>query len=158
MAKPIPDGAHSVTPHLVIKDAAKAIDFYQKAFGAREIYRMPGPGGKIMHAAIQIGDSQVYLADEFPEMGCVGPATLGGSPVSLHIFVEDVDALWERATKAGVTVQMPLGDQFWGDRYGKVKDPFGHEWSLATHKEDLSPEEIKQRQEKFMKEFASANK
>lgn len=158
MAKPIPDGTHSVTPHLVIKDAAKAIDFYQKAFGAKEIYRLLGPGGKIMHAAIQIGDSQVFMADEFPEMGCVGPATLGGSPVTLHIFVEDVDALWERATKAGVTVQMPLGDQFWGDRYGKVKDPFGHEWSLATHKEDLSPEEIKQRQEQCMKEFAGAQK
>lgn len=158
MAKPIPDGAHTVTPHLVIKDAAKAIDFYVKAFGAKEIYRLPGPDGKIMHAAIVIGDSQVFMADEFPDWGCVGPATLGGTPVTLHVFVEDVDAAFERATKAGAQVTMPLADQFWGDRYGKLKDPFGHEWSMATHKEDLSPDEIKKRGEQAMKQMAAAHK
>lgn len=158
MAKPIPDGAHTVTPQLSIKEAAKAIDFYVKALGAKEVYRLAGPDGKIMHAAIQIGDSHVYLADSNPEMGCKGPTDLGGSPVSLHIYSEDVDASFDRAVKAGATVVMPVADMFWGDRYGRLKDPFGHEWSIATHKEDLSPEQIKAAGEKFMKEFAGAKK
>lgn len=158
MAKPIPDGAHTVTPHLIIRDAAKAIDFYTKAFGAKELYRLQGADGKIMHAAIQIGDSQVYMADECPEYGSHSPLEYKGTPVTLHLYFEDVDKAWDRATKAGAEIKMPLGDQFWGDRYGQVKDPFGHVWSLATHKEDLTPEQIKERGEKFMKEFAGAKK
>jgi PhnB protein len=145
---PIPEGHHTITPHLVVKGASEAIEFYKRAFGAEELARMPGPDGKsIMHAALKIGDSRLFLVDEFPEMGCVGPQALGGSPVTIHIFVEDVDAIFNQAVSAGAEVRMPLMDAFWGDRYGQLIDPFGHKWSLATHKEDLTPEEISKRAE-----------
>ncbi len=143
---PIPEGHHTVTPQLVIKGAAEAIEFYKKAFNAEEVMRMNGPDGKsVMHGEVKIGDSMVYLADEYPDMGCVGPQALNGTPVTLHLYVNDVDAAFKQATDAGATVAMPLQDMFWGDRYGIVVDPFGHKWSLATHKEDVSPEECEAR-------------
>jgi uncharacterized glyoxalase superfamily protein PhnB len=143
--KPVPDGYHTVTPHLAVRDAAKAIAFYATAFGAEEILRMPGPGGVVMHAEVRIGNSIVMLGEEAPQMGAVSPQTLGGSPVSLLLYVNDVDASFARAERAGCTVQQPLTDMFWGDRYGKLEDPFGHHWGLATHKEDVSPEEMAKR-------------
>jgi uncharacterized glyoxalase superfamily protein PhnB len=144
--KPIPEGQHAVTPHLVVRGAAQAIEFYKKAFGAREKVRMPGPDGKsIMHAEIQIGDCSVYLVDEMPQMGCHSPQALGGTPISLHLYVEDADAVFNQAVAAGAKPQMPPMDMFWGDRFGKLADPFGHEWTVATHKEDVSPEEMKKR-------------
>ncbi len=139
----IPEGMHSITPHLVCAGAAKALDFYQKAFGATDLGRMPGPDGRLMHAAMKIGDSTVMLADEMPEWGSLGPKALKGSPVTIHIYVEDVDALVARAVKAGAKVTMPVEEQFWGDRYGKLEDPFGHHWSVATHVRDVTPEEMK---------------
>ena len=148
MAKPIPEGYHTVTPHLVIKGASKAIEFYKKAFGAEEVFRMPGPGDQVMHAEIRIGDSHVMLADEFPQYGAVGPKPGEPTSVNIHLYVTDVDAVFDRAVKAGAQVTMPVTDMFWGDRYGKLKDPFGHQWSVATHKEDLSPEEIGERMKK----------
>jgi len=142
--KPIPSGFHTLTPHLVVKGASKAIEFYKKAFGAQEIGRMSGPDGKsILHADLKIGDSHVFLVDEMPEMGCRGPESTGGTPVTIHMYVEDVDAAFGKAVAAGATVRMPLADMFWGDRYGVLTDPFGHAWSLASHKEDLTPEEIR---------------
>jgi PhnB protein len=141
----IPDGYHTVTPHLAVRNAAKAIEFYAKAFGAEELFRMPGPGGVIMHAEVRIGDSTVMLGEEDPGRGATSPQTIGGSPVGLLIYVKDVDASFARAEKAGCTVQMPPTDMFWGDRYGKLVDPFGHHWSLATHKEDVSPEDMAKR-------------
>jgi uncharacterized glyoxalase superfamily protein PhnB len=141
--KKIPEGMHSITPHLVCAGAAKALDFYQKAFGATEVGRLPGPDGRLMHAAMKIGDSTVMLADEMPEWGSLGPKALKGSPVTIHIYVEDVDALVARAEKAGAKVTMPVAEQFWGDRYGKLEDPFGHHWSVATHVRDVGPEEMK---------------
>ncbi len=143
--KPIPEGYHTVTPYLVVRDAARALDFYKRAFGAVERFRMPGPGGKITHAEIQIGDSMIMLADEFPEMGCRSPQAFNGTPVSIFLYVEDVDATFKQAVTAGATSQMPVQDMFWGDRYGKLADPFGHVWSVATHKEDLTEEEISKR-------------
>ena len=143
--KPIPPGYHTATPYLIIKDAAKAIDFYKKAFGATEIMRMADPTGKIMHAEIKIGDSPIMIASKFPQMGVVSPETLGGSPVSIFLYVEDVDKVAAQAVAAGATTLMPVADQFWGDRYGKVADPFGHRWDIATHKEDVAPEEIGKR-------------
>jgi PhnB protein len=139
---PIPQGFTTLTPHLVVRDAAKAIEFYKSAFGAEEIARMPGPDGKLMHAELKIGDSIVMLADEFPEWGSNGPLTLGGTPVTLHLYVEDADAAFNRAVEAGATVKMALNDAFWGDRYGQLADPFGHTWSIATHVKDLTPEEM----------------
>jgi PhnB protein len=141
--KPVPDRFHTVTPHLVIDGAGKAIDFYKKAFGAEEIRRMPGPGGKVMHAEIMIGDSMVMLCDEFPDYGSLGPK--GSSPVTIHLYVADVDKLYERAVAAGAKAVMPPMDAMWGDRYGKLTDPFDHNWSLATHKEDLTPQQIGER-------------
>ncbi|MGH9869028.1 MAG: VOC family protein [Candidatus Polarisedimenticolia bacterium] len=143
--KPIPEGFRTITPHLNVAGAAAAIEFYKKAFGAEEIQRMPGPGGKVMHAEIRIGDSMVMLADEYPEFGNKAPTTLGGSPVTIHLYSNDVDALWDRAIKAGAKEVMPLMDAFWGDRYGQVVDPFGHKWGLGMHLEDLTPEEIGER-------------
>ena len=144
--KPIPSGFHTLTPHLVVKGASQAIEFYKKAFGAEELGRMPGPDGKsIMHADLKIGDSHVLLVDEFPEMGCRGPHSIGGTAVTIHMYVEDVDAAFDKAVAAGAQVRMPLADMFWGDRYGVLADPFGHAWSMATHKEDLTPEEIGKR-------------
>lgn len=143
--KPVPEGFHTVTPHLVVRDAAKAIDFYVKAFGAEERYRMPGPGGVVMHAELSLGDSIIMLGEEAPQMGAISPQTIGGSPVTLMIYVKDVDASFARADQAGCTVQMPPTDMFWGDRYGKLADPFGHQWAIATHKEDVAPDEMARR-------------
>lgn len=142
--KPVPEGMHTVTPHLVCSDAAKAIEFYQHAFNATEMIRVPGPGGKLIHACVRIGDSLVMLVDENPQWGCVGPLALKGSPVTIHLQVDNVDAVFDQAVKVGATVTMPVDDMFWGDRYGIVKDPFGHQWSIATHIRDVSPEEIRQ--------------
>ena len=139
---PIPDGFSTITPHLVVDGAAEAIEFYKKAFGAEELSRLLGPGGKLMHAEIRIGDSRLLLVDEFPEWGKKSPGALGGSPVTIHIYVADADSLFTRAVAAGATVTMPLEDMFWGDRYGRLEDPFGHHWSIATHIENLSAEEI----------------
>lgn len=143
-AKPIPDGFHTVTPYLVCDGAAKAITFYKKAFGATELMRVPTPDGKLMHASIQIGDSIIMLNDEFPEMGALSPKARKGTSVTLHIFVEDVDSAFAQAVKAGATIKMPVQDMFWGDRYGQVEDPFGHNWSLATHQRDLTGKEIQE--------------
>jgi PhnB protein len=143
--RPVPEGYRTVTPYLIVRGAAQAIEFYQRAFGATEVMRLADPSGKIGHAEIKIGDSPVMLADEFPEMQIIGPQTLDGSPVILLIYVEDVDARFARAVAAGATVLRPVKDQFYGDRSGTLKDPFGHVWTLATHKEDVSPEEITRR-------------
>jgi len=153
-AKSIPAGMHSVTPHLICAGAAKAIDFYTKAFGAVEEGRLPGPDGRIMHAAIRIGDSTVMLVDEMPEWGALGPKPLKGSPVPIHLYVDDVDGFVARAVKAGAKVTMPVADQFWGDRYGKLEDPFGHHWSVATHVRDVSPDEM----QKAMREMKPMQK
>jgi len=144
-AKPIPKGYHSVTPYLIVNHAAEALEFYQRAFGATERMRMPGPDHKIMHAEIQIGDSRIMLADESPDMKCRSPKALGGTTSSLMVYVEDVGALFKSAVKAGATAVRPVQDMFYGDRAGTVSDPFGHVWDLATHKEDLTPEEIQHR-------------
>jgi len=143
--KAIPDGYHTATPYLIVNGAAQALEFYKKAFGATEMMRFPGPGGKIMHAEIKIGDSPIMLADEAPEMGASSPKTIGGTPVSLLLYVEDVDAWASKAVAAGAKVQRPVQDQFYGDRTGTFEDPFGHVWSIATHKEDVSLEEMKKR-------------
>ena len=141
--RPIPEGFHTVSPHIVVRDADSAIDFYKRAFGAQELMRMPGPDGKsIMHAVIKIGDSIVLLADEFPGVDCVSPTSAGGTSVTLHLYVDDVDAVAERAIHAGATVRMPVSDMYWGDRYGVLADPFGHRWSIGTHKQDLNAEEM----------------
>ena len=142
--KPIPDGFHSVTTYLICDGAAKAIKFYEKAFGATEVMRVPTPDGKLMHASIKIGDSLIMLNDEFPEMGALGPKALKGTPVTMHLFVEDADKAFARAVKAGATVKMPLQDMFWGDRYGQLEDPFGHSWSIATHIKNMTPKEIQE--------------
>jgi len=144
-ARPIPEGLHNVTPHLAIKGAAEAIDFYRRAFGAEERFRSSSPDGKIMHADLKIGDSVVFLADEFPSSGLKAPKSLGGTAVLLNIYVADADALFARAVKAGAKPTMPPADMFWGDRYSQVEDPFGHAWAIATHKEDLTPEEMNKR-------------
>lgn len=145
MTKPIPEGYHTATPYLIIKGAADAIEFYKKAFGATELMRMPMPGGKIGHAEIKIGDSPIMLADEYPEMGYKSPETLGGSPVSIMIYVEDVDAVFSQAIAAGGKEKQPVKDQFYGDRLGTLEDPFGHVWHVSTHKEDVSMEEMEKR-------------
>jgi PhnB protein len=146
---PIPEGMHTVTPHLVCAGAGDAIDFYKKAFGATETSRMPGPGGKLMHASIRIGDSAVMLVDEMPEWGSLGPKALKGSPVVIHLYVDDVDAFTARAAAAGAKVTMPVADMFWGDRYGQLEDPFGHRWSVATHVRDVSPADMQQAMQKM---------
>ena len=150
--KPIPDGYHTATPYLIVNDGAAAIEFYKKAFHATELLRLPGPGGKLMHAEVKIGDSPIMLADEFPEMGIVSPASLGGSPVSMLLYVEDVDARFEQALAAGGKEKKPLQDQFYGDRSGTLIDPFGHSWTIATHVEDVSHEEMERRFEEMMKQ------
>jgi len=141
----IPAGYHTLTPYLVVNGAARALEFYKQAFGATEVARMPGPGGKIMHAEIKIGDSHLMLADEFPEMDARSPQTIGGTPVGLMLYFEDADAVFARAVSAGAKVLRPVQDQFYGDRSGTVADPFGHKWTISTHKEDLSMEEIQKR-------------
>ena len=143
--KPIPDGYHAVTPYLIIKGAADAIEFYKRAFGATELLRFPTPDGKVGHAEIKIGDSPIMLADEYPDMGYKGPQTLGGSPVSIMIYVEDVDTIFNQAVAEGATIKEALQDKFYGDRMGTVIDPFGHRWHIATHKEDVSMEEMERR-------------
>jgi uncharacterized glyoxalase superfamily protein PhnB len=150
---PIPQGYHTVTPSIVVRGAADALDFYRKAFNAEETLRMPGPGGKIMHAEFRIGDSVIMLGDESPEMGSRSPLSFGGSPVSFFIYVENVDEAWQRAIKAGAKQVMPLADMFWGDRTGCVDDPFGHHWWLAQHVADLTPEEIQKGQERFFSQM-----
>lgn len=147
--KPIPDGMHTVTPHLVCAGAAAAIEFYKKAFNAVELSRMPGKDGKLMHASIRIGDSVVMLVDDFPDWGSFDPKALKGSPVVIHLYVEDADAVVARAVASGATVTMPVADMFWGDRYGQIVDPFGHRWSVATHKRDMTGEEMKQAMQKM---------
>ena len=143
--KPIPEGYHSVTPYLIVDDGAAAIEFYKQAFGAVELLRLEGPGGKIGHAEVKIGDSPVMLADEHPDMNVKGPKSFGGTPVSMCVYVEDVDAMAAQAEAAGAKVVRPVQDQFYGDRSGTFTDPFGHQWTIATHKEDLSQEEIDKR-------------
>ena len=150
--KPIPEGYHSITPHLTVRGAARAIDFYRRAFGAEEIGRMHGPDGKtVMHAELKIGNSRLFLCDEVPEMECRGPETLGGTASGIYLYVRDVDETFRKAVEAGATVKRPLEDMFWGDRTGSVVDPFGHSWDLATHREDVPPEEMKRRGEEFFK-------
>jgi len=150
MVSYIPEGTYTVTPHLVVSGGGKAIDFYARAFGARELYRMPMPGGAVGHAELQVGNSRVYLADESPQGAGRSPRTLKGSSVVIHLYVEDVDAAFQRAVSAGAKRVAPPMDMFWGDRFAQVRDPFGHLWSIATHKEDLSPEQMGQRMEAFM--------
>ena len=142
--KPIPDGMHSVTPHLICAGAADAIEFYKKAFSAVEEGRLAGPQGRLMHAMIRIEGSAVMLVDEMPEWGALGPKSLKGSPVTIHLYVENVDAFVKRAVDAGAKITMPLDDMFWGDRYCKLEDPFGHHWSVATHMRDVTPDEMRQ--------------
>jgi len=150
--QPIPDGYHTATAYLIVKDAARALEFYKRAFSATELMRLAGPDGKVMHAEIKIGDSPVMLADEFPEMGARSPQSFGGSPVSILLYFDDVDARFDQAIAAGATVQRAVKDQFYGDRSGTLVDPFGHVWSIATHKEDVSPEEMARRFEASMKQ------
>jgi PhnB protein len=138
----VPPGFHTLTPHLVVKNAVKALEFYEKAFGAQGLGKMLTPDGKVMHALLKVGDSMLMLNDEFPEMGALSPASTSGSGVTIHIYLENVDAAFSRAISAGAEVKMPLMDQFWGDRYGVVADPYGHQWSMATHVRDMSPEEM----------------
>lgn len=146
---PVPPGMHTVTPHIVCAGAARAIEFYQKAFGATEEARLPGPDGKLMHAMIRINGSAVMLVDENPEWGMLGPKSLKGTPVTIHLYVDDADAFVARAEKAGAKVTMPVADMFWGDRYGKIEDPFGHHWSVGTHVRDVSMEEAQQAMRKM---------
>jgi PhnB protein len=138
---PIPEGCHTVTPHLIVNDASAAIAFYKKALGAEELMRMEGPGGSIMHAEIKIGNSKIFLAGEFPQMGSLSPITLKGSPVVIHLYVDNVDAAYNRAVAAGATATMPVTDMFWGDRFGAFVDPYGHKWSVATRIKDMTPAE-----------------
>ncbi len=145
MTKPIPDGYHTATPYLIVGGAADAIEFYKKAFDATELFRFPAPDGKIGHAEIKIGDSPIMVADEYPEMGYKGPQSLGGSPVSIMIYVADVDKIFDQAVAAGATVKEAVSDKFYGDRLGTVTDPFGHVWHISTHKEDVSLEEMEKR-------------
>jgi PhnB protein len=149
--KSIPDGSHSVTPHLICAGAADAIEFYKKVFDAVEVMRMPGTQGRLMHACVRIGDSNVMLVDELPEWGALGPKSLKGSPVTIHLYVENVDTSIARAVAAGATVAMPAADMFWGDRYAKIIDPFGHHWSLATHIRDVTADEMKKAAAEFCK-------
>jgi uncharacterized glyoxalase superfamily protein PhnB len=144
--KHIPEGCHGVIPHLIVTDGNRAVEFYKRAFGAKEIERMPGPDGRsLAHAHLRIGGGALYLCDEAPAMNARAPTSIGGTPVSMHIYVDDVDAAFSRAVEAGATVTMPLTNMFWGDRFGKLRDPFGHEWTMATHIEDVSPADMMER-------------
>ncbi|MBA3651595.1 MAG: VOC family protein [Chthoniobacterales bacterium] len=147
--KKIPQGMHTITPHLICAGAAEAIEFYKQAFGAVELSRMLSPEGKVMHATIRIGDSVIMLNDETPQWESYGPKHLKGSPVTIHLYVEDADAVFAQAVKAGAKPTMPLEDMFWGDRYGKVEDPFGHQWSIGTHVRDVTPEEMQKAMEQM---------
>jgi len=148
--KPVPAGYHTVTPYLTVNDASRAIDFYKRAFGAQETVRMQGPPGKIGHAELKIGDSMIMLADEMPGSGCRAPQSLGGSTVNIFMYVTDVDSTFKQAVNAGAKVETAPADMFWGDRFGKLTDPFGHSWSVATHKEDVAPEEMQKRAQAAM--------
>jgi PhnB protein len=149
-SKPVPEGYHTITPSLVVRGAADAIEFYKKAFGAEELMRMPSPDGKISHAELKIGDSIVFVSDEFPNMGVSkSPQTLGGCTGTLHLYVPDVDVSFQQAIDAGGKVSMPVADMFWGDRFGSFTDPFGHHWGMLTHKEDLSAEDMEKRAQEF---------
>jgi PhnB protein len=157
--KPIPEGFHTIQPGLVVRNAVQAIDFYKKALGAQEISRLPGPDGKIMHAELRIGDSVFFLSEENPNMGFVkSPQSLGGSTVSINVYVSDVDHVFKQALSSGAKETMPVADQFWGDRYGSVTDPFGYVWGIATHKENLSNDEIQKRARNFFAEMAQQRK
>ena len=154
MTKPIPNGFYTITPHMIVSDGAKAIEFYKKAFGAQEIERFMTPDGKgVMHAQLKIGSSMLMLGSEHPPT-CLSPISRGGTTVSLFLYVENADAAFDRAVKAGCTVKMPMSDQFWGDRYGQVEDPFGHQWSLATHKQDLTKEQVAANAKTFFAKMA----
>jgi PhnB protein len=153
--KPVPEGYHTVTPYLHVDDAEQAIDFYKKAFGAKERMRMEAPDGRIAHAEIEIGDSLVMLSDPFPQSSVRTPKELGGTTAGVFLYLEDVDAVVKRAVGAGATVTMEVADQFWGDRFGSVTDPFGHSWSIATHVEDVPPEEMAERAKAAMAEMSS---
>ena len=154
-ARPIPEGYHSITPSLTCKDAARAIEFYKSVFGATEIVRMGSPDGKVMHAELKIGDSMLMVNDEFPGLA-TAPGLSSGHPIYLFLYTEDVDAMYQRAVAADCRVDMPLENMFWGDRYGKITDPFGHQWGLATHVEDVAPEEMARRSAEFTAKMAKA--
>ena len=154
--KAVPEGTHTITPHLVVDGAEQALEFYKKAFGAQVAGVHKTPDGKVMHAEFKIGDSKLMLNDEFPGMGSLSPKTLGGSPVVLNLYMEDIDKIFNQAVSAGATVTMPLANQFWGDRYGQLKDPFGHIWALGQHVEDVTPEEMKRRAEEAFAQMAKA--
>jgi PhnB protein len=155
--KPIPENYHSIIPYLIVRNAANAIEFYKKAFGAEEHFRMQGPDGKsIMHAELKIGDSVFMLSEESPQMDTHSPESIGGSPVGMYLYVKDVDSVFDQAISAGATMLYPVKDQFYGDRSGHLKDPFGHIWSVATHKKDLSPEELRKAGEEFFKEMSKS--
>ena len=155
-AKSPPAGYHTVTPSIIVRGAAEAIEFYKRAFGAEEVSRMTGPDGTVMHAEIRIGDSTVMLGDENPQWGTLSPLSTNGLPGSLHLYVDDADAAFDRALRAGAKVRYPLEDAFWGDRYGKVTDPFGHEWGIATRVKELTPEEVRQGAEAWLARAAQA--
>ena len=157
-AKPIPQGFRSVTPYLTLNDAARALDFYKRAFDAQEVMRMEGPAGKIGHAEIKIGDSIIMLADEMPGSSSRSPQSLKGTTGGVFLYVENVDAVFNRAVSAGAQVEAPLADMFWGDRYGRLKDPFGHSWSVATHKEDVAPAEMSKRMQEAMAKMGPQTK
>jgi len=152
--KPIPEGFHSVTPYLTVNDAGRAIDFYKRAFGAQEIARMQGPEGKVGHAELRIGDSVVMLADEMPGSGCRSPQALGGTTAGIFLYVKDVDSAFKQAVSAGAKSDAEPADMFWGDRFGRLTDPFGHSWSVATHKEDVAPDEMQKRAKTAMSAMA----
>ncbi len=153
---PIPEGFHTVTPYLIVRNASKAIAFYRAAFDAEEVNRMLGPDGTIMHAQIKIGDSYVMLSDEFPDMDCLGPESRSGATGYLMLYVDNVDDAMDKAIKAGCSVKYPVSDMFWGDRYGKVLDPFGHFWGIASRIEEVTPQELKKRSQSFAKEMAGS--
>ncbi len=148
--KPIPDGYHTITPYLIVNGAAEAIEFYKKAFGAVEMFRLPGTDGKVGHCELKFGDSVIMLADEYPDMGARGPKTIGGSPVQMFMYVGDVDTVFNNAVEAGAKIVRELEDKFYGDRAGGLEDPFGHTWYLATHVRDVSPEEIEQKSKEMI--------
>jgi PhnB protein len=158
-ANPIPDGFHTVTASLIVRNAADAIEFYKKALGATEIMRMAGPDGKIGHAELKIGDSIIFLSDEFPDMGCgKSPQTVGAYTGAIYLYVPDVDAAFEKAVNAGAKATMPVTDMFWGDRHGQVVDPFGHAWSISTHTQDYTPEQIEEGAKAWQAQMAQMEK
>lgn len=156
MPQPVPEGYHTITPYLAVDNASEAIDFYQRAFGAQENVRMDGPGGAIMHAELKVGDSMIMLSDPFPQASTKPPSQLGGTSVSIFAYVEKIDDVYKQAIDAGATSLMEPDDMFWGDRFGSVQDPFGHSWTIATHIEDVEPEEMQRRSEEFMSQMANA--